>query len=296
MAPKNATTTQENKPWSAQEGYYKDLYSKAQSAFDQTNGQVYGGQTYAGPTQAQQDAISGVKTASAGMGTGVEALRNLATSQLNGDWLNPSTNPYIANVAQAALNPVQQAFDKNKLAVQDRAIMSGAYGGARQDLQENDLVDQFSKTAGDITNSLYFNNYNAERGRQQTSGNLLDQANQLSLAGPTALAGAGQVEQGWNQAALDAELKKWQMEQQAPWSGMSELASILGSGGFGTSVQENQQASNPLLGILQGAMGGASTGAGLATGIGGVAAGAGLSAFAPWMLPFAALGGLSGAL
>lgn len=296
MGAKDQVVTQETKPWAEAEGYYKNLYKKAQQAFDLTNGQTFGGDLYAGPNQTQKDAIQGVKDAVPGMGTGVDDLRNLATSQLRGDWLNPETNPYIAQVAQAALNPVQQAFNQNKLAVQDRAIMSGAYGGARQDLQENQLVDQFSKTAGDITNALYFNNYNAERDRMQNSGALLELANALALSGPTALAGAGAVEQGWDQAALDAALKKWLMDQAAPWSGMNEMASILSAGGFGTGTQTTQQASNPLLGILQGAMGGAATGASLASGIGGVAAGAGLSAFAPWMLPFAALGGLAGAL
>lgn len=296
MGSKPQTTTTENKPWAEAQPYYQNLYKKAQTAFDNTNNKPFTGELYAGPTQAQQDAVGQVKQASTSMGTGVDELRNLAVSQLRGDWLNPETNPYIAATAQAAINPLQQQFTKNRLAVGDRAIMEGAYGGARQDLQENALVDDFTKSAGDITSQMYFNNYNAERGRQQTSGGLLDQANLLSLAGPTALAAAGSQEQGWDQAALDAELKKYQMGQQAQWAGMSELSNILGSGGFGSSTTTQQSASNPLLGILQGLMGGATSGAGLASSIGGVAAGAGLGAFAPWMLPFAALGGLAGAL
>jgi hypothetical protein len=135
------------------------------------------------------------------------------------------------------------------------------------------------------------------------------------------------LQQGWQQGGLDAALKKFQMDQQAPWTGVSELANILTAGGFGSSTGttsssgissgttnststgtskgtsttkgtniEDPPDGNPLLGIIQGLMGGGLTGANLATGIGGVAAGAGMGAFAPWMLPFAALGGLAGAL
>ena len=79
-------------------------------------------------------------------------------SMVRGDWLNPASNPYIKSVADAAISPVQDAFNKNKLAVSDRAIAEGAYGGARQDLQQNKLVNDAAKTMGDITSGIYYNN------------------------------------------------------------------------------------------------------------------------------------------
>lgn len=295
MSGKDTTTKTVNAPWTGAEPYYKTLYEKAQSAFDATNNNPYTGETYAGPTQTQQDALAGIKTAAGGMGTGVDALRQLAESQLRGDWLNPNSNPYISQVANAALLPVQQSFDKNRLAVEDRGIATGAYGGSRQDIQQNQLVDDFNRAAGDITSGIYNSNYQNERAIQQNTPQLLNAANLLALAGPTALMGAGATEQGWNQGALDAALQKYQMGQEAPWAGISELANVLSSGGFG-SQSTTTPAPSVFSQILKGALGGATTGAGLATGIGGVAAGAGLSAFAPWMLPFAALGGLAGGL
>jgi hypothetical protein len=294
---KPQTVTQTNTPWKVQTPYYTDLYKRGASALDQTNGQWYQGNTYAGPNQNQLDANAAAAAASGSMGTGVEDLRNMAQSQLRGDWLNPETNPFIAQTAQAALKPVQQAFDANKLAMNDMAISQGAYGGARQDLQQNRLMDDFTNTAGNLTNDIYYKNYANERGIMQNSADLLDQANRLSLAGPTALAAAGSQAQGWDQAALDDAQARWTRQQQAPWQGLGEMSNLLSSGGFGTSTQVTEAAKqNPILGILQGLMGGASTGASLASGIGNVAAGAGIGAFAPWMLPFAALGGLAGAL
>jgi len=287
---------QTNEPWKVQTPYYKDLYKQAQSAFDRTNDQWYQGETLAGPTNQQYDANWQVQQASAGMGTGVEELRNLALAQLRGDYLNPETNPYIKQTAEAAIAPVQQAFNANKLAMNDQAISQGAYGGARQDLQQNRLVDEFNKTAGNLTNDIYYKNYSDERGRQQTSNQLLDQANLLALAGPTALASAGSQLQGWDQAQLQDEMARWSRQQQAPWAGINEMANILGAGGFGSSTQTTDKGGNQFASILQGVLGGASTGASLATGIGGVAAGAGMAAFAPWMLPLAALGGLAGGL
>jgi hypothetical protein len=335
------SNNQQNGPLAQQLPFFQNLWQQAQEAFGQTNGQKFGGSLYAAPNALQTGAVSAINAAAPGMGQGVDELRNLATSQLRGDWLDPATNPYIKNVADAALAPVQDRFNQNKLAISDRAIAQGAYGGSRQDLQELQALDDFSKTSGNITSGIYANNYANERGIQQNSGQLLDQANLLALAGPQAQLAGGALQQGWQQGGLDAELKKFQMDQAAPWSGMSELANILTAGGFGsntgsttsTGTQNSTSTStgtqtgvstgtstgqstgtdtskfntsgtnvstppptNPLLGVLQGLMGGGITGANLATGIGGVAAGAGLGAFAPWMLPFAALGGLAGAL
>lgn len=332
---------QQNGPLAAQMPYYEQLWKAAQSAFGQTNGQTFDGSLYAGPTANQQAGAAALAGAAPQLSAGANPLQNLALSQIRGDWLSPDTNPYIKDVATAAIQPVQQQFDQNKLAISDRAIAQGAYGGSRQDLQELQALDDFSKTSGNITSGIYANNYANERGIQQNSGQLLDQANILALAGPQAQLAAGGLQQGWEQGGLDAALKKFQMDQQAPWAGVSELANILGAGGFGSTTGTNTSTgtstgttnstgtqnqvstgtsrdviknngtstssstgtnvstpppTNPLLGILQGLMGGGVAGANLATGIGGVAAGAGLGAFAPWMLPFAALGGLAGAL
>lgn len=281
-----AKTTQVSEPNEMQKPHYQKLYDAAGQAFDKTQA---AGSTYVGPNQAQLDAVNQIKALSGTLGTGSQEMRDLALSQLRGDWLSPDTNPYIKDVAAAALRPIQERFDANRLAISDMAIAQGAYGGSRQDLQELKALSDFTRDSGDITSSIYGNNYANERMIQQNSGNLLDRANALQLAGPTALMGAGATEQGWAQEARNAEVM-------APWAGMSELASVLGSGGFGSSTTTQQKASNPLLGILQGLMGGATTGANLGMGIGGLTAGAGLSAFAPWMLPFAALGGLAGGL
>jgi hypothetical protein len=288
------TTTQENKPWGAAEGYYKNLYSKAQKAFEANQNNPFTGELWAGPNQTQRDAVAGVKTA-AGQMTGAEDLRALALSQINGDWLTPDKNPYIKDVVAAATRPMQEAFDKNRLSITDQAIAQGAYGGARQDLEQLKALEGLTRNVGDMSSGIYAQNYANERNIQQNSGNLLDQANLLSLAGPTALAGAGATEQSWDQGALDAALAKWKLNQQQPWAGMNEFANILGSGGFGTT-STTTPAPNPILGVLQGLMGGATTGASMGMGIGGLTAGAGLGAFAPWMLPFAALGGLAGGL
>src|SRR5690606_1049935 len=115
------------------------------------------------------------------------------------------------------------------------SISSGAYGGARQDLQQNQLIDNWSRAAGDITAGIYGQNYANERQIMQNSGQLLDIANALMMAGPTALANAGDVERGWEQQGLDDSKMKWLEDLTSNWNGIQEMANILTSGGYGES-------------------------------------------------------------
>lgn len=297
MGGKPATTTTTSEPNSMQKPGYKLLYEKAKEAFKHSQASAgYDGDFIAGPTAAQVDANQQIIDQSGFLSAGADPLQTLALQQINGDFLHPDTNPFIRDVVDASLRPVQQGFDTNRLAINDKAIAQGAYGGSRQDLQELMALQDYTTTAGDISSNIYAGNYANERQIQQNSGNLLDQANLLKLAGPTAMAGAGAQQQGWDQAALDNAIARYKEMMGSEWAGTSEYANILGSGGFGSQTTVQEDKSNPLLGILQGLMGGASTGASMGMGIGGLAAGAGLGAFAPWMIPFAALGGLAGGL
>lgn len=262
---------QQNGPLTQQSPFYQQLWNAARSAFGQTNGQS----GYFAPTATQQQGNAALVGAAPGLGTGVNDLRSLATSQLRGDWLNPNTNPYIKDVATAAINPVRDALTGNLHSIEDRAIAQGAYGGSRQDLQQNQALTDFNRTAGDITSGIYAQNYANERGIQQNSANLLDQANILALMGPQALSAAGTEQQGWGQAALNDKLS-------APWRGLSEYGNILGLGGFGGTTGTTSGSSSgsssgngtaetvqqkDLFGqILQGLLGGV----GLFTGMGGI--------------------------
>lgn len=277
-------TTQTNEPNDMQKPYYSTLYSAADKAFQ--NSRSLGNQ-YVGPNATQKTANQQVVDLAPSLSQGSTQLRDLALSQIAGDWLSPDTNPYIAQVANAALEPVQQQFTANKLGIEDRAIAQGAYGGTRQDLQQLRALEDYTKQAGNITSGIYANNYVNERGIQLRSADLLDVANALALAGPTALAGAGAQQQGWDQGTLSGEAA-------SNWAGIQELANVLASGGFGKSTVK--EPTSPLGGALQGALGGAGLGASAATSIGGLTAASGLGAFAPWLAIPGILGGLAGGL
>ncbi len=280
-----------------QKPFFKGLYGDAFKAYQQNQGQGgYTGNYFAGPNQTQLDANQGVVNAAGSLGSGGADLRQLAMDQIQGQYLDPNSNPWIKDVVAAGIKPLQQGLDRNLLNIDDRAISQGAYGGSRQDLQQLSALSDFNKVAGELSSNVYAQNYANERQIQQNSGSLINQADLMALIGPSTAASAGGQQQTWDQQALDNARAQFQGDQNAPWAGMQDFLKVLTAGGFGQATSVEQGGSNPLGSALQGAIGGASTGASVAMTVGGLAAGAGMAAFAPWIIPFALLGGLAGGL
>jgi hypothetical protein len=129
---------------------------------------------------------------------------------------------------------------------------------------------------------------------------------ELGQQGIASLMGIGDTERAWTQEEVQDALNRFQMNLQAPWTGIDNYSSVIQGLGGGYGTQETvgpSGAPSTFTTGLQGAIGGAGLGyLGASTfgplAAGGTAAGAtGLTALgvaAPWLLGGAALGGLLG--
>ena len=87
----------------------------------------YGGNTYLGANQAQQDAMAMMQNQA---NAGSNVLTNssaLANQTLNGDFLN-SGNPYLAQATQAGADVATDQYNKAMQNTNSQASMSGRYG------------------------------------------------------------------------------------------------------------------------------------------------------------------------
>lgn len=266
---KTATTT----PYQPAQGGLDAMLAAAQSAYNATPKTA----SFTGPNQDQTDAVNYLRSNAGATSTGVDGLRQLATDELAGKYLDPATNPYITGAVNAALNPIQQTLNKNILSISDAAQAAGAYGGDRSQLLKSTALNDWQTNSADTSANIYYQNYVNERNLQQGAGGLLSQANTLALEPAKILSSIGDQEQSWNMAQIAAA-------QQAPWQGLSQWQSALGAAQpysstttQGTDTSTASAAGGGVGGALSGAVGGASAG----------------SAFGPWG---AAIGGVVGGL
>lgn len=285
MGPKTTTQKTSNNqtvsPWGPAAEYFPDLYSRGAEALDATNSTPYGGNFFATPTAAQRSGVDMLKASAGGMDAGVPSLRAMADRIAGGEFLDVANNPLFKSAAEAAIAPVTQQLHESWLpGIQDQAIARGAYGGGAQDKAEGMAVRQATDAASRATTGLASSYYGIGAGMTPYAAPMYGAANELAKQPAMTTGLAGTQEQQWDQTVLDNELKKWEMQQGAPWQGLNSFANLLTAGGFrnqvGSGTSETTTPAPDLATmILQGGLGGLSLLSGGATALPGIMGAAG---------------------
>lgn len=279
----SGTGTSQLTPYEPMLQALNEIFGRGLGAFNQTQGQQYGGDFFAGANATQTGGLQALLTAAGALGSGADPTRRFANDLISGTYLNHETNPYLSGAVEAALRPVNERyFNELVPSLEDAAIAGGAYGGSANRLLREDLATNYAREAGGLSTQAYLANYNAERDRQFMAPELFNAADEMSLLGPQLQLTAGDLQQGWEQTGLDNQLAQFNEGLSAPWRGFEDLMSVLGLGlPYGTQTSEqngtttttgegttegttNTQEYRPrggLAGGLQGGIGGAATGA-----------------------------------
>ena len=237
--------------------------NQAQSAYDATPKNAFAGPLVAQPNQDQRAAVDAARGFAASAGMGAPQLQDLAMRTIAGDFLRPESNPYLAGSVASAMRPVQESLNQNIVGIGD--AFGDAYGGARQGVAQGRAIGDATGRMAEVANSIYDNNYQRERQNQLNSPALLEAARTIGMAPAQILQQVGNVQQGWEQSNLDADLRRYEMQLAAPWQGMPQYQSALGiAQPYGTQTV-NTSGTMPrqgggLGGALQGGLGGAATG------------------------------------
>lgn len=230
------TTVQQADPWSGQQDYLKDIYGKTQEWYNTDSPAYYDGSTVADLGPTTQQAID-LQTQRATAGSGLtDTGGNLIQSTLEGNYLN--ANPYLdANFKAGADNITQSYYDAINN-VNSGASSAGRYGSGMQQFATNQANDTLASNLGDLYTQTYYNNYTNERGNQnQALGSAVDYANQ-DYTDLAKLAEAGAVTDEQAQAMIDADVNKWNYNENLTANKLGQyLGLVSGNYGGSTSTQ-----------------------------------------------------------
>ena len=239
-------TTQENVPWEGVQPYMKDIFARAQNAYNAGQLGALGGTS--GITNLARGLTAG-RALTGGTGLNPAAV-GMTGETLAGDYL--SGNPYMQEAIEYAQQPVIDAFNEQVAPGIDATFSgsgrlgSGAYAAAR-----NRAEDTLARNLAGAATSAGYQNYGDERARQMQAAALAPGLEQAGYYGIDRLGGLG--------GALDARSQQF---AQQPGQAIREYASIVNSvpyAGYGTTTtQQPGQGFDPFstgLGAL-GLMGG----------------------------------------
>ena len=246
------TTTQQTNmgPWQAQQPYLTKGFEEAQKLYDNYDPKYYQGNAVAGLNDAQKQGYGQIT----GMGSTVnpilDAQNRTATDTISGKYLDPNTNPFLAATYGQAADQVTRSY-QTATDPSTQAAFSGAgrYGSGARNQQVSQNQQDLGKSLGNLGTSIYGGNYQQERDRQlaatNNAGNYA-QANYIPANNQVAAGGALQQQ---NQNEINADMAKWNYDQNLPYQKLnSYLASVggnYGQSGTTTGTQTGNTYSNP---------------------------------------------------
>ena len=237
--------------------------------------QVYGPQFQAGLGQLTQDAIS----AAGGLGSFQPFLQTAATEASQaGQFVGPNAyQQFMSPYQQEVINTTLSEFDRQTQAgipgLKNQAIQSGAFGGAREGVQQAEFLSGQARNRAALQAQLLQQGFgqaqaaagqafNQQQALSQQQSQLAALAPQLvgsQIAGLTTLGG---IQQAQEQAGLSAQQQLAQQQLQQPLT----AAQTYGSGVMGLISGYpggSQVGQVPVPGIAQTAIGAGTTLAGI---------------------------------
>ncbi len=188
--------------------------SEARKQYEGGGPQFYPGQGYVGPSTATQTALQALQArAMAGNPLLGQAQGNVS-GMLAGDYLGG--NPFFQGAFQPAAAAAQTAFNKSIGDISSAASKAGRYGsGAMGDLQSQ-AAGTFAQKLADTAGRLSYENYAQERQNQMRALGMAPGLAEADYGDINKLLGAGQLGEGYQTSALQADMARYNFEQNAP--------------------------------------------------------------------------------
>ena len=193
--------------------YVRDALSEQQKLYRQGAPEYYQNQTYLDPNSQQQSAISNM---SAQAWTGSPVLQNatnLGNQMIQGDFLqnNPNFDQVMATAGRKASDIYNTATNKTFSDVSQ----AGRYGSnAHANLQAGN-AGKLAESLADTAGAYAYQNYAAERANQNQAMNNAQNLASNQYYDANQLLQAGNLQAGFDQTALDADIARHDYGQNA---------------------------------------------------------------------------------
>ena len=193
--------------------YVKDALSEQQNLYREGAPEYYGGQTYLNPNAQQQQAINQM-TANANVNSGMlQNSTNLNNQMIQGDFLQ--NNPNFNAVMDTAGRKATDIYNNAMQGTNSQASMSGRYGSDAHARMASNNSSNLAQSLADTAGQYAYQNYANERGNQINAMNNAQTIAGNQNVGAQNLAQAGNMQAGFDQQALDADIARHDYGQNA---------------------------------------------------------------------------------
>jgi hypothetical protein len=216
--------------------------SEAQRLYQAGGPQYYGGQTYVSPSTTTQTGLQALE-ARAKLGNPLlQSAQNQLQSTVSGEFLGG--NPFFQGAFAPAAKAAESQFKQSLGDIAGKASLAGRYGsGAMGSLQDR-ATGAFSQSLANTAGQLAYQNYDAERARQQAATLASPAMASADYQDIQQLLNAGQAREGYTGAQTQADIQRFNFLQNQPQQNLQTyLNSVYGNPT--ARMQQQQAAAGP---------------------------------------------------
>jgi hypothetical protein len=215
--------------------------SEAQKLYQTDSPQYYPGQTYVGPSEQTQTALQAAQNRALAGNPMLPQAQQQQQNVIGGQYLQ--NNPYFTQAMQGAADAAQKQFFNGVNQANSNASSLGRYGSGAHEQMLGNAVDSFGNTLANKYAETAYNNYSAERGRQEAAATNAPAMANADYFDINQLSNVGQTMEGYQKTALQSDIDRFNFEQNAPYAKLSTyLSSVYGAPSG--SVSETKQSSS----------------------------------------------------
>ena len=203
----------------------------------QTQGpDYYPGQTYVGPSAATSQALQAAQQRAMTGSPIAQAAGQEYLSTIQGKGVNPFLEGALSGVNRQAT----EAYTRGVQGIQSNAASKGRYGSNAMGQQVGQAQDIFGRNLAEKAGELAYGSAEAERGRQMAAVTGAPAYAQADYQDIQRLLTAGQAGEQYTQNALQADINRWNYNQQLPQMKLQNFANLFTSapgGNVSTTTQ-----------------------------------------------------------
>jgi hypothetical protein len=198
---------------------------QAQEQYQGGGPQYYGGPTFVSPSQTTQTGLQALEQR-ASMGSPLTgAAQGQLQNTIQGGYLQG--NPFFQGAFQPAAQAAESKFLSSLGNIGSAASKAGRYGSGAMNTMTQGASGQFAKTLADTAGALAYENYAAERARQQAATMAAPVMAQADYGDIQNLLKAGQLREGYTGAQQQADINRFNFLQNQPQQNLANFTSTV---------------------------------------------------------------------
>ena len=202
--------------------YVEFALKEGQRLYQGAGPKFFEGQNYVSPSEATQQSLAMARERALGGSPLIKAAQQETLDTIAGK----GVNPFLAGALEQTNRLAGEQYNKNIQNLQSSAASAGRYGSSAMGQQAGTAQDIFARALTEQGGQLAYGSAEAERNRQMAAVNNAQNMANADYFDINQLLKVGQAGEGYDLSKLQADMNRWNYEQNLPQMKLSNYANL----------------------------------------------------------------------